>query len=95
MTLAAELIKGFCIESGGPHRVHHSLTNSVGAITVMPDFTFELPGCLTFSVGAGDEQAAKAVLHQAFAHLNTNGIDLTTNVRIVAIETARAQAPEA
>lgn len=53
----------------------------------MADFTFDLAGCLTVKVEAGDEQAAKALVHRAFAHLNTVGADLMSNVRIVTVET--------
>ncbi len=53
----------------------------------MPDFTFDLPGCLTLKVKAGDEEAAKTLVHRAFAHLNSVGVNLTSDVRIVTVET--------
>jgi hypothetical protein len=57
----------------------------------MPDFTFDLPGSLTFKVEAVDEEAAKAQVQRAFAHLNTVGVDLTSGVSIIAVEIGRAQ----
>jgi hypothetical protein len=57
----------------------------------MPDFTFDLPGCLTFKVEASDEETAKALIHRAFAHLNSIGVNLTSDVRIVAVETGKDQ----
>jgi hypothetical protein len=55
----------------------------------MVDFTFDLPGDLTVKDEAGDEQVAKALVDRAFAHLNTFGVHLTSDVRIVAIETGK------
>jgi hypothetical protein len=44
----------------------------------MVDFTFDLPGDLTVKDEAGDEQAAKALVDRAFAHLNTFGVHPTS-----------------
>jgi hypothetical protein len=55
------------------------------------EFTFDLPGCLTFAVEAGDEQDAKELIHTTFAHLNTAGIALTPKVRLVSIEVGKDQ----
>jgi hypothetical protein len=53
----------------------------------MPDFMFDMPGCLTVKVEADDEQAAKMLVHRAFANLNSAGVNLTSNVRLVVVET--------
>ena len=55
----------------------------------MRDFIFDMPGCLTVKVEADDEPAAKALVHRAFAHLNSVGVNLTSNVRLVAVDTAK------
>jgi hypothetical protein len=55
----------------------------------MVDFTFDVPGDSTVKVEAGDEPAAKALVDRAFAHLNTFGVNPTSDVRIVAIETGK------